>query len=79
MEEMNEETFKLFEMIRQPIMIAFVNMNSPNKKIAQDSIELVDRVLPEVAPHFYFGLVVTYADNNVYKKHRKLLGITHNK
>jgi hypothetical protein len=54
-------------------------MNSKNKKITKDSIKLVDEVLKEVAPSFFHGLIVTYADNTLYNKHRKLLGITTNK
>jgi hypothetical protein len=55
--------------------VAFVNFNSDNKKVSDKSIELVDRILPEVAPAFFHGLIFTYADNTLYKKHRKMLGI----
>lgn len=77
-EEMTTDTFRIFEMVRQPIMVAFVDLASKDKRVAQESIYLVDKVLPEVAPMFFHGLVVAYADNNIYQKHRKLLGITHN-
>ena len=40
---------------------------------------LIDEVLKQVAPAFFHGLIVSYADNKVYNRHRKLLGITHNK
>lgn len=35
--------------------------------------------MKEVAPAFYHGLIVAYADNTLYNRHRKLLGVTHNK
>ena len=60
---MNGDTFRIFEMLRQPIMIAFVDMNSQDKKVSKDSIYLVDSVLKEVAPAFYHGLIIAYADN----------------
>jgi hypothetical protein len=60
---MNGDTFRIFEMLRQPIMIAFVDINSQDKKVSRESIHLVDNVLKEVAPAFYNGLIVTYADN----------------
>ena len=78
-EEMNSDTFRVFDLIRQPIVVAFVDMKNPNKEIARKSIELVDEILPEVAPQFFHGVILSYADNNLYNGHRKLLGITHNK
>lgn len=78
-EEMNTDTFRIFEMIRQPIVVAFVDMKSKDKKVAAESIKLVDEILPEVAPTFFHGLIFAYADNELYFKHRKLLGITHSK
>lgn len=76
---MNPDTYKIFELIRQPILVAFVDFKNPSKKISKDSIHLVDEVLKEVAPGFFYGLIISYADNTQYKSHRKLLGITHNK
>lgn len=76
---MNGESFRIFELVRQPILIAFVDLNSKDKKIFRESVNLVDNVLKEVAPAFFHGLVVTYADNNLYNRHRKMLGLTHNK
>lgn len=76
---MNTETFRIFEMIRQPIMVSFVDMNSKDKRVTKQSINLVDNILKEVAPAFYNGVIVTYADNNLYGKHRRILGITHEK
>lgn len=32
-EEMNHDTFRIFEMIRQPVVVAFVDLKNPNKKI----------------------------------------------
>lgn len=75
---MDTYSFRIFEMIRQPIVIAFVDMNSDDKDIRADSIDLVDNVLKEVAPAFYHGVIVSYADNNAYYKHRKMMGLTHN-
>lgn len=74
---MNAETFRIFELVKQPILVAFVDFEHPDKEIAMKSIDLVDNVLKEVAPAFFHGLIVSYADNNVYKKHRRLLGVTH--
>lgn len=54
-------------------------MKSNNKRIAKESIRVVDEVLKDVAPAFFYGVILTYADNNVYNKHRKMLGITHSK
>jgi hypothetical protein len=76
-EEMNTDTFRVFELIRQPIMVAFVDLHSQDKKVREDSIRLVDDALPEVAPAFFYGLVIAYADNTLYNKHRKLLGVAH--
>ncbi|CDW90844.1 UNKNOWN [Stylonychia lemnae] len=78
-EETNTDTFRVFEMIRQPILVAFVDMKSKDKKVFKESINLVDNVLKEVAPAFFHGLIISYADNTLYHKHRKLLGITHDK
>lgn len=78
-EEMNTDTFKIFELIRQPLLVAFVDLKSKKKQEFKQSVALIDDVLKEVAPAFYHGLVVTYADNTLYFKHRKLLGITHTK
>lgn len=78
-EEMNTDTYRVFELIRQPILIAFVDMKSADKTEARNSIKLVDEVLPEIAPSFYHGVIFSYADNNVYREHRKLLGITHSR
>ncbi len=78
-EEMSVDSFKVFEMVRKPVVIAFVDMNSKDKKVRQDSIRLVDEVLTEVAPAFFHGVVLTYADNTKFYKHRKLLGLTHDK
>lgn len=78
-EEMNTDTFRIFEMIRQPIVVAFVDLKSQDKKVAKDSIQLIDQILPEVAPAFFHGVIISYADNTLYNRHRKLLGITHNK
>jgi hypothetical protein len=78
-EEMNPDTFRIFEMIRQPIVVAFVDLKSQDKEVARESIKLVDEVLPEVAPAFFHGLIIAYADNTLYNKHRKILGLNHNK
>jgi hypothetical protein len=42
---MTEDTFRIFEMIRQPIAVAFVDMNNENSKISKASIKLVDVTL----------------------------------
>jgi hypothetical protein len=42
-------------------------MENPNKQIARESINLVDKVLKEVAPAFFHGVIVSYADNSAYK------------
>lgn len=76
---MNTDTFRIFEMARQPIFVSFVDFNSDNKQEVKQSINLVDNVLKEVAPKFYNGLIVAYADNKIYNRHRKMLGITHSK
>lgn len=76
-EKVDGDTFRIFEMIRQPIVIAFVDLNAEDRKIARDSIQLVDKVLEEVAPAFYNGLIFAYADNNDFYGHRKIMGITH--
>ena len=60
-------------------MVAFVDLKSQNKKVFRESQDLVDNILPKVAPGFFHGVIITYADNTDYFKHRKLLGITHNK
>ena len=78
-EEMNPESFKIFELIRQPMAVAFIDFNHASKRVVKDSIHLVDNVLPEVAPAFFHGLSVAYADNNSYHKYRKILGITNEK
>jgi len=78
-EEMVPETFRIFEILRQPILVAFVDLDSKSKKEFKDSVFLIDEVLKEVAPAFFHGLIVSYADNKLYNRHRKLLGITHSK
>jgi hypothetical protein len=47
--------------------------------VAKESIKLIDETLPEIAPAFFHGVIITYADNTQYQGHRKLLGITHTK
>ena len=54
-------------------------MKSNNKRVAKESIRVLDEVLKDVAPAFFYGVILTYADNTDYFKHRKLLGISHNK
>lgn len=76
---MRTDTFRIFEMIRQPIVVAFVDLQSQDKQVVANSIKLIDDILPEVAPAFFHGVIIAYADNNLYNGHRKLLGITHNK
>jgi hypothetical protein len=78
-EEMSPDTFRIFEIIRQPIAIFFVDLKSSDKQVQRDSIKLVDEILPEVAPAFFHGVIISYADNNLYNQHRKLMGITHTK
>ncbi len=78
-EEMSPDTFRIFEVIRQPIVIFFVDLKSADKQIRENSINLVDQILPEVAPAFFHGVIISYADNNLYNSHRKLMGITHKK
>jgi len=78
-EEMSPDTFRIFEMVKQPIVIAFIDLKSSDKKVQRESIKLVDEVLPEVAPAFFHGVIISYADNTLYNQHRKLLGITHKK
>ena len=65
-EPLSSFTFRLFELVRQPMMIAFVDFESPVKKARKLSAELVNNILPEVAPAYFQGLVVTFADNKVY-------------
>lgn len=75
---MNPDTFKIFEIIRQPIVVAFVDFKKSNdKKVFKESSNLVDKVFKELAPKYYNGLIFAYADNDIYRNHRKLLGITH--
>jgi hypothetical protein len=62
-----------------PIVIAFVDLKSNDKKVASESINLVNNILPEVAPAFFYGVLMTYVDNNIYNAHRKILGITHSR
>lgn len=78
-EEMDTDTFRIFELIRQPVVIAFVDLNSKDKKVFKASQNLVDNILPKVAPAFFHGAVIAYADNNQYKQHRKMLGVTTSK
>lgn len=79
MQEVNHEAFRIFELLRQPIVISFVDFNNEDKEIAKASINLVDNVLKELGPHFYHGLIIAYADNNLYAGHRKRLGITNDR
>lgn len=76
---MTPNSFKIFELIKQPIVVTFVDLKSSNKKIARESIRVVDKVLPEVAPAFFYGVIIVYADNTLFNKNRKMLGITHNR
>lgn len=39
----------------------------------------MDNVLPKVAPAFFMGAVIAYADNTQYKHHRKMLGVAGHK
>jgi len=78
-EQINQDTFRLFELIRQPIIIAFVDFNTEESKVRKNSIKLVDEVMKEVAPAFFHGAIFAYADNNEYFKYRKIMGITHSK
>jgi len=75
--EMTTETFKVFELVRQPIMVCFADFEHSNKAVAKASINLVEKVLPKVAEAFFMGIIVSYADNKVWFRHRKMLGITH--
>ena len=40
---------------------------------------MVNNILPEVAPAFFYGVLIAYADNTLYNGHKKVLGITHNR
>jgi len=54
-------------------------MKNPDMQIQKESIKVVDEILPEVAPAFFHGVIISYADNTLYNAHRKMMGITHTK
>jgi len=76
--EMTQSAFKVFELVRLPILIAFVDFEHEKKSIREASIKTVE-ILKKVAPSYYKGILFTYASNTDYKHTRKNLGITHNK
>lgn len=78
MTEMTSATFKVFEMVRRPILIAFVDFEHEKKSIRDASIKVVE-ILKKVAPTYFHGIIFAYANNLDYKHTRKTLGITHNK
>lgn len=80
LEETNEDTFRIFELARLPMLVAFVDLKSTKDREAyENSVYLVDNVLNELAKKYERGVIITYADTNVYNRHRKLLGLNHNK
>lgn len=76
--EMTSASFKIFELCRKPILIAFVDFEHEKKGIRDASIKTVE-IMKKVAPSYFHGVIFAYADNTVYKHTRKNLGITHNK
>lgn len=56
----------------------FVDMKNPNKKIRQDSINLVEEILDLVAPVAKgLALSLVYIDNTLYHSRRARVGINH--
>lgn len=76
--QVHSSTFKVFELCRRPILIAFVDFEHEKKAIREASIKTVD-ILKKVAPTYFHGLLFAYADNTEYKTTRQTMGITHNK
>lgn len=76
--EMTPSSFKVFELVRKPILIAFVDFEHEKKAIRDASIKTVE-LLKKVAPTYFHGIIFAYASNTDYKHTRKNLGITHNK
>ena len=76
--EMTQSSFKVFELVRRPILIAFVDFEHDKKGIREASRKTVE-ILKKVAPSYFHGMLFTFASNIDYKHTRKNLGITHNK
>jgi len=76
--EMTSSAFRIFELCRKPILIAFVDYEHEKKGIRDASIKTIE-ILKAVAPSYFHGIIFAYADNKAYKHTRKNLGITHNK
>jgi hypothetical protein len=76
--EMTPSTFKIFELVRRPILIAFVDFEHEKSSIRDASRKTVE-ILKKVAPTYFHGLLFAYANNADYKHTRKNLGINHNR
>lgn len=57
------ESHKVFDLIKQQIIVAIVDFKSNNKQIVQASKDLVENQLPIAAESLYRGFIVSWIDN----------------
>jgi hypothetical protein len=72
-DELNNESYKIYELLRQPMFLTFVDFD--DKRYAKKSYQAVEAV-KQIAPKFshIFGLM--YVNNTVFAHRKRVLGVT---
>lgn len=74
-DQLSVDSFKIYDMLRQPMLTCFVHTNHRNKEYRRESVEFI-RVMKKIAPQFSRMIAFTYTDNERFFDKRKVLGIT---
>jgi len=57
---MTHDALVAMELVGQSILVAFVDFESSDKEVKNQSLDLVNNVLPEVAPAVFKAITVAY-------------------
>lgn len=74
--ELDAEAGRLLELVGQTVLVGVTDFNSKNKKIADESKELVDKTLHALAPALFQGMMVATVEHTRVSHVMEQLGIT---
>mmetsp|Transcript_4711 Transcript_4711/g.4394 ORF Transcript_4711/g.4394 Transcript_4711/m.4394 type:complete len:149 (+) Transcript_4711:879-1325(+) len=72
-DELNNESYKIYELLRQPMFLTFVDFD--DKRYAKASYKAVE-VMKQVAPKFGHLMGLMYCNNTQFQQRKRVLGIT---
>lgn len=73
-DQLSPDTYKIYEMLRLPMLLAFTDTESEFERYKQKSLELLE-TLRGIAPR-YHGVIITYIDGEKYSDRKRQLGIS---